>query len=177
MIRCLSAVAAVLLFVGGLNAAEIQGKITKVDAEKGFIAIKVGDETKEFTVAKGCECECPYGMVLKEGLKEDFLFKEGLPVKITYETKDGKNIAANRGSCWLDGRLLQATFTGTRVLDDPRPDVDCEGAGGLSALRSMNGQVPVLFADGHVALVTKKFDLKLWKAITLVKNTDEIKLP
>src|SRR5262249_49795632 len=61
--------------------------------------------------------------------------------------KNNKNIAADRGHCYLDGRFLQGTFTGTRMLNDARPDVDCGGAGGLSALRSLDDMVSVCIAD------------------------------
>lgn len=91
--------------------------------------------------------------------------------------KAGKELAGNRGACWLDGNFLQATFTGTRVPNDPRPDIDCEGAGGLSALRSLDGLTPLLFVDGHVSTVTKKMDIKVWKAITDVKNKNAVTLP
>src|SRR4029077_1560939 len=53
--------------------------------------------------------------------------------------KNNKNIAGNRCASWMDGRFLQGTFTGTRLVNDDKPDVDCGGMGGLSALRSMPG--------------------------------------
>ncbi len=91
--------------------------------------------------------------------------------------KEGKNIAGNRGGCWLDGSFLQATFTGTRVPNDPKPDVDCGGEGGLSALRSIDGLTPLLFADNHIQIFHKKMDIKVWKAITDVTNQQAVRLP
>src|SRR5262249_59106750 len=58
-----------------------------------------------------------------KGLKEDAGVKDW---------KAGQNIAGDRGSAWIDGRFLQATFSATRRLNDTRPDVDCGRAGGLS---------------------------------------------
>src|SRR5260370_33913699 len=57
--------------------------------------------------------------------------------------KDGKNIAADRGASWMDGRFLQSTFTGTRPYNDDKPDVNCGGFGGPAALRG----------DGETALI------------------------
>jgi type II secretory pathway pseudopilin PulG len=91
--------------------------------------------------------------------------------------KDGTHIAGNRGGSWMDGNFLQATFTGTRVPNDPRPDVDCEGAGGLMALRSLDGLTPLLFVDNHVQTIRNKVDIKVWKAITDVKNQQAVKIP
>jgi prepilin-type processing-associated H-X9-DG protein len=83
------------------------------------------------------------------------------------EFKDNKNIAGNRGSSWMDGRFLQGTFTGTRVANDEKPDVDCGGSGGLSALRSMPGtSVNVGMCDGSVRAITKELKLEIWNHLT-----------
>src|SRR5262249_17419758 len=57
--------------------------------------------------------------------------------------KAGKNIAADRCHAWIDGRFLQGTFNGRLKLNDTRPDVSCEGAGGVSALRTLDKVVLV----------------------------------
>ena len=49
--------------------------------------------------------------------------------------KNGKNIAADRGSAWIDGRFLRATTNATRGMADEKPDVDCGGEGGLAGVR------------------------------------------
>ena len=90
-----------------------------------------------------------------KGLKEDAGAKD---------FKDDKNIAANRCSSWMDGRFLQGTFTATRPLNDPRPDVDCGGAGGLSGLRSLQNGANVALCDGSVRYITNKVSLATWKA-------------
>jgi prepilin-type processing-associated H-X9-DG protein len=77
--------------------------------------------------------------------------------------KDGKNVRADRCSAWIDGRFLQGTFTGTRVLNDPRPDVNCAGAGGLSALRGLRDYANIGMADGSVRVITGQVKLDVWK--------------
>jgi hypothetical protein len=77
--------------------------------------------------------------------------------------KDGKNVASDRCASWMDGRFLQGTFNGRLVINDPRPDVSCEGAGGVSALRSLDGEIPVSLADGSVRTITKDMAHKTWK--------------
>ena len=74
-------------------------------------------------------------------------------------------IAGNRCASWMDGRFLQGTFTGTRTLNDARPDVSCAGAGGLSGLRSLSDSGIVALCDGSVRAVTNRLDVKAWKAI------------
>ena len=77
--------------------------------------------------------------------------------------KDNKNIEGNRCSAWIDGRFLHGTFSGTRVLNDPRPDVSCAGAGGLSGLRSLSGYANIGMADGSVRVIHKEVKLEVWK--------------
>jgi type II secretory pathway pseudopilin PulG len=77
---------------------------------------------------------------------------------------DGKNVRADRCPAWIDGRFLQGTFTGTRALNDARPDVSCGGAGGLSALRNARGYMTNIgMADGSVRAITKEVKLDVWK--------------
>ncbi len=78
---------------------------------------------------------------------------------------DGKNIAGDRGASWMDGRFLQGTFTGTRLPNDARPDVDCGGAGGFSALRSTADTVGVAMGDGSARLIKKTISKETWKAL------------
>jgi prepilin-type processing-associated H-X9-DG protein len=79
------------------------------------------------------------------------------------EFKDNKHIVGDRCASWLDGRFLQGTFTGTRGVNDTRPDVSCGGIGGLSALRTLQETVNVAFCDGSVHAVKVKIDPKVWK--------------
>jgi prepilin-type processing-associated H-X9-DG protein len=88
--------------------------------------------------------------------------------------KDNKNIAGNRCFSWMDGRFLQGTFTGTRIVNDDKPDVDCGGAGGLSALRSMPGVfVNVAMCDGSVRPISKELKIETWRALT-TRNGGEV---
>jgi type II secretory pathway pseudopilin PulG len=73
---------------------------------------------------------------------------------------DGKNIAANRGASWMDGRFLQATFTMTRKINDENPDVDCGGAGGLSGLRAIGPMVIVGMGDGSVRAIKSTISMQ-----------------
>src|SRR6516165_5767421 len=62
-------------------------------------------------------------LLKKEDLKN---LKEETGVK---DFADNKNIAGDRCASWMDGRFLQGTFTGTRAVNDRKPDVNCAGAG------------------------------------------------
>ena len=89
--------------------------------------------------------------------------------------KNNKNIAGDRCANWMDGRFLQGTFTGTRVANDPQPDVNCAGLGGLSGLRSLEGGVNIAMCDGSVRFVIKKLELDVWK--NLASSNDGNVLP
>ncbi len=89
------------------------------------------------------------------------------------EWKDGKNIAGDRGKSWMDGRFLQGTFTGTRTLNDEKPDVDCGGVGGLSGLRGISKGVNVAMCDGSVRYVPMTVSLGVWKALA-TRNGGEV---
>jgi prepilin-type N-terminal cleavage/methylation domain-containing protein len=77
---------------------------------------------------------------------------------------DGKNIAADRGSSWMDGRFLQCTFTMTRTINDEKPDVDCAGAGGYSALRTLGPVLAAGLADGSVRSISQAVSLDTLKS-------------
>jgi prepilin-type processing-associated H-X9-DG protein len=80
--------------------------------------------------------------------------------------KDGKNIAHDRCAAWIDGRFLKGTFTGTHKINDPRPDVDCGGEGGLSGLRSLADGANVGMCDGSVRYVSNNCSAATWRLIT-----------
>lgn len=102
-------------------------------------------------------------------LKEDAL-KGIKPEAGVAQWKDDKDIAADRGASWMDGKFLQTLFTGTRVVDDEKPDVDCGGKGGLSGLRSNAGNVWILMGDGSTRRLTNKVELKV---VQLLVNTSD----
>jgi type II secretory pathway pseudopilin PulG len=81
------------------------------------------------------------------------------------EWEDDKNIAADRGASWMDGRFLQGTFTGTRTLNDAKPDVNCGGAGGLSGARIVGENGLIGLCDGSVRSINKGVKLDVWKAL------------
>jgi prepilin-type processing-associated H-X9-DG protein len=112
---------------------------------------------------KAVDVRRQYVLLKKGALKE---IKDDAGVE---DFKDDKNIAGDRCASWMDGRFLQGTFTGTRVLNDAKPDVSCDGDGGLSALRGLPAGVNVGFADGSVRFIggngaAMKADL--WKMLT-----------
>ncbi len=80
--------------------------------------------------------------------------------------KNNQNIAGDRGGAWIDGRFLMGTFTGTRVLNDSKPDVSCGGEGGLSGLRSVNPYTNILMCDGSVRVITNTVKLDVWQKLT-----------
>ena len=77
----------------------------------------------------------------------------------------GKHIASNRCASWMDGRFLQGTYTATRPLNSELPDVDCGGAGGLSALRSLDRVFIIALADGSVRVISPKIKFATWKLL------------
>jgi prepilin-type processing-associated H-X9-DG protein len=97
-------------------------------------------------------------------LKKDAL--KGLKADAGVEDfKNDKNIAADRCASWMDGRFLQGTITGTRSLNDPRPDVNCGGQGGLSGARGLGKTANVGMCDGSVRGVNDKMSVDTWKII------------
>jgi type II secretory pathway pseudopilin PulG len=96
-------------------------------------------------------------------LDKDALAKlnQGSGVK---DFKASQDIAADRGASWMDGSFLQSTFTGTRPINDQRPDVDCAGLGGLSSLRgTMLRGVHVGMGDGSVRFVSQNVSMVTWQ--------------
>jgi type II secretory pathway pseudopilin PulG len=88
--------------------------------------------------------------------------------------KDGTHIAGDRCASWMDGRFLQGTFTGTRQPNDTRPDVDCGGVGGLSALRSLDDMIGIAMCDGSTRLINaKKITKETWKAL-MTRNGNDV---
>jgi type II secretory pathway pseudopilin PulG len=97
--------------------------------------------------------------------KEDL--KKGLPENAgVKEFKDNKGIAGDRCASWMDGRFLQGLMSGVgRKPNDERPDVNCEGLGGLSAARSLDDAIYLGICDGSVKKISaKKLSFETWKA-------------
>lgn len=79
--------------------------------------------------------------------------------------EDDKNIVGDRCASWMDGRFLQTRFNGELTLNDKRPDVSCEGWGGVSALRAFGNSIVVGMCDGSVRAVNAaKLSHKTWMA-------------
>ena len=77
--------------------------------------------------------------------------------------ENDKNIAADRGSAWIDGRFLRAMTNGTRGMLDPKPDVDCGGEGGLAGVRMAGPTALVGLGDGSVRGVSAALSLATWQ--------------
>lgn len=97
MFRRVLCAVAVLFAVGGfIAAAEIKGKITKVDAENNKITVTVDDKDQEFTLTKDTKIISAKGNELKGGLKSrafgEKALKKGISATITTEKKDGKDV-------------------------------------------------------------------------------------
>jgi hypothetical protein len=78
----------------GVHAAEIEGKLKSVDADKGVITVTIDDKDRNFTVTKDTELEVqdirPYKP--KEGLKDPVFEKKGLKVVVKTVEKDRKEM-------------------------------------------------------------------------------------
>jgi hypothetical protein len=94
-------------------------------------------------------------------LKKDALNKLNQDSGV-HEFKEDQHIAGDRCASWMDGRFLQGTFTATRVLNDPRPDVNCEGAGGLCGPRSLSAETNIALCDGSVRSFRGNVSLQVW---------------
>jgi prepilin-type processing-associated H-X9-DG protein len=134
--------------------------LAKIAAADGTAnTVMAGETLKGGGAAKEPSLKRQHVALKKDDLKG---IKDDAGVK---EWKDGKNIAGDRGASWMDGRFLQTTFTGTRTLNDEKPDVNCDGFGGLSGLRVEEDSANLLFADGSVRAITSKSKLEVWKAL------------
>jgi prepilin-type processing-associated H-X9-DG protein len=91
--------------------------------------------------------------------------------------KDSKPIAADRGFRWVDGHFLQGTWTATRGMNDPKPDVNCGGAGGLSALRNVSGGSNAAFCDGSVHFILDKVELDVLQKIATRNGGEVVAIP
>jgi prepilin-type processing-associated H-X9-DG protein len=144
-------------------------KVKLTDVPDGLSNTMMAGETlKGDGGVKAMTVKRQHVLLKKEDLKD---LKDEAGVK---EWEKDKNVAADRGASWMDGRFLQGTFTGTRSLNDDKPDVNCGGAGGLSGLRSEDDSVNVLFGDGSVRAVGMKVKLEVWKALASRNGGEEI---
>jgi prepilin-type processing-associated H-X9-DG protein len=122
--------------------------------------VMIGETLKGDDMAKPGDLRRHHVLMKKAALKE---LKDDDGVK---DFKDGKNLASDRCSAWIDGRFLHGTFNGTRKVNDARPDVSCEGEGGLSGLRGVSRGVNAAYADGSVRYITDNVGVDVWRAIT-----------
>jgi hypothetical protein len=88
----LTALFVILAFPCCLKAAEIEGKLKDVDAEKGVVTLTIEDKDRAFMVTKDTEIEVQdiRAYKPKEGLKDPVFQKKGLKVVVQTAEKDGK---------------------------------------------------------------------------------------
>ncbi|HEV3443072.1 MAG TPA: DUF1559 domain-containing protein [Gemmataceae bacterium] len=129
--------------------------------------ILAGETLKGDGAAKAVDVKRQYVMLDKDALTN---LK---PDAGAQDFKNNKHIAGDRCASWMDGRFLQGTFNGTLVFNDERPDVSCEGQGGVSALRSLDSTINIGFCDGSVRSVNKQINAATWKALT-TRNGNEV---
>jgi len=94
--RSLAAVCVFLAFAIAMTAAEIKGRIVKVDAAARKITLEVDDKEQEFTLGKDTRILGPKGD-LKDGLKHRVFqnennLKKGIRATITTEKKDDTDV-------------------------------------------------------------------------------------
>jgi Tfp pilus assembly protein PilE len=123
-----------------------------------------GETLKGDSAVKATTVKRQHVLLKKDDLKD---VKDDAGVK---DWENNKNIAADRGASWMDGRFLQSTFTATRTLNDDNPDVNCAGFGGLSGLRSEEDKVNIGMADGSVRTVSSKVKLEVWQILGNFKS-------
>lgn len=146
---------------GGIFYQDSKVKLTDIaNADGTSNTIMTGETLKGDGGTKAVDVRRQLVQLKKEALKN---LKEDSGVK---DFADNKNIVGNRCASWMDGRFLQTTFTGTRVPNDKRPDVNCGGMGGLSALRTLAPRLNVGFCDGSARTLNINIELKVWKDLT-----------
>ena len=94
--RVVAAVAVLYFFTALVVAAEIKGKVSKVDAENNKITITVDDKDQEFTITKDTKIIGSKGGEVKNGLKSkafsEKALKRGITATITTEKQGDKEV-------------------------------------------------------------------------------------
>ena len=94
--RVVAAVAVLFFFTAFVVAAEIKGKVSKVDAENNKITITVDDKDQEFSITKDTKIIGSKGGEVKNGLKSkafsEKALKRGITATITTEKQGDKEI-------------------------------------------------------------------------------------
>jgi hypothetical protein len=92
MLRTLAyAVVGLLASAGGLRAEDVQGKVKKVDADKGVLTVTIDGKDREFRITDDTKMVDAEGKDLKNRLKSKRL-EVGQEVTVTCEKKDGKEV-------------------------------------------------------------------------------------
>ena len=86
------AVFALLLCVGFTLAADVKGKVKKVDADKGTITVTVGDKDMDFTIDKDTKFTDADGKALDGGLKASPFKNPGANVTLSTDGAKVKSV-------------------------------------------------------------------------------------
>jgi hypothetical protein len=83
-----------LLGVPSLTAAQIKGKLKKVDPDKGTITITADGKERTFTISKDTEISVKdiRDYKPKDGLKDQVFQRKNLDITITTAKKGGKEV-------------------------------------------------------------------------------------
>src|SRR5262249_7704585 len=94
--RVVAAIAVLFFFTALAVAAEIKGKVSKVDAENNKITLTVDDKDQEFTITKDTKIIGSKGGEVKNGLKSkafsEKALKRGITATITTEKQGDKEV-------------------------------------------------------------------------------------
>src|SRR5258707_14528545 len=83
---------AFVICAGVSLAEDLKGKIKSVDAEKNTITVTIGDKDQTFTLDKDAKILDTKGKEVAGGIKASLFKKAGLPVTVTTEKKDDKDV-------------------------------------------------------------------------------------
>jgi Cu/Ag efflux protein CusF len=91
--KFVGALFALVVLAGGLLlAAEITGKVKKVDLDKNTITVTVNDKDQEFSLTDDSKVLNAKGKAVKDREKSLKGLKEGAEVTVTSEKKSGKDV-------------------------------------------------------------------------------------
>jgi hypothetical protein len=98
MLRKVAAILTLVVVVACVSAKEYKGSITKLDALKKTVTVKVGDDEKTFSYTDSTEFVGNKGKTISQDRLSkiaDKLGDKGMPATIVTEEKDGTEVVKN----------------------------------------------------------------------------------